>query len=433
MEESPVTVEIIPGRGRGLKTTRSIAAGEVLLAESPVCWWVDPAARDRVCAWCLNPLSAGCSTHSCEECGVTHWCSDSCLRDDSERHSHVCRMLGASRALPAAQSWETHGLQGMLAIVGHLAALQQLSTVDWDLFWDQHCDVLPLSDEEKSCCVQVADILVTCGMAVDSQFAEACYRRDRSNGSTFTMPLIDPSTEREARAHAVYPTLAMLNHSCMPTAARFDQMDGPCRLMESLPAAACVGALKHAVTRLSEQDIKAYGNPPIHPGVLSTDERPLMRPPHSLVTCFVAMHALPQECELMHSYVPLDSPYDERKEHMLSDYGFECSCDRCQFEKNLECETDEYEEQGDYIMLWITKHCCPCCAGTMAQLPDGAQIDGCVCNRCGSIRTDQEFELQLAGEFWENDDEEDDESNGSEDDSVGSQNAGGGSMSDEDQ
>ena len=58
-----------------------------------------------------------------------------------------------------------------------------------------------------------------------------------------------------------------------------------------------------------------------HVGVLSTDEQPLMRPPHSLVTCFVAMHALPQGCELVHSYVPLDSPYDERKEHMLSDYG----------------------------------------------------------------------------------------------------------------
>ena len=69
----------------------------------------------------------------------------------------------------------------------------------------------------------------------------------------------------------------------------------------------------------------------------------------------------------------------------------------------------------------------------MAQLPDGAEVDGCICNRCGSIRTDEEFELQLAGQFWENDDEEEDGSMGSQDGSVGSQDAGGGSMSDEDQ
>ena len=51
-----LAVEERPGRGRCLILKRPAAAGEVLLAESPVCWWVDADRRDQICTRCLGLL-----------------------------------------------------------------------------------------------------------------------------------------------------------------------------------------------------------------------------------------------------------------------------------------------------------------------------------------------------------------------------------------
>lgn len=49
----PVALQLIPGRGRGLITTRDVAAGEIVLAEEPLLLTVSQEFKDNVCTNCL--------------------------------------------------------------------------------------------------------------------------------------------------------------------------------------------------------------------------------------------------------------------------------------------------------------------------------------------------------------------------------------------
>ena len=65
-----------------------------------------------------------------------------------------------------------------------------------------------------------------------------------------------------------------------------------------------------------------------------------------------------------------------------------------------------------YVSLFVLKHVCAHCLGTMAPLPlgPGAQTpcDTCYCNRCGTERTAEEF-LERVQQHFEGCDDESDE------------------------
>lgn len=50
---SAVEVRALPGRGRGLVTTRQVEAGEAVLVEEPLLLTVSQEAKDNACAHCL--------------------------------------------------------------------------------------------------------------------------------------------------------------------------------------------------------------------------------------------------------------------------------------------------------------------------------------------------------------------------------------------
>ena len=49
----PVELKQLPGRGRGLVTTRDVQAGEVLIAEEPLLLTVSQEFKDHACSNCL--------------------------------------------------------------------------------------------------------------------------------------------------------------------------------------------------------------------------------------------------------------------------------------------------------------------------------------------------------------------------------------------
>jgi hypothetical protein len=48
-----VEIQAVPGRGRGLVTTRHVAAGEVVIAEEPLLLTVLADAKEAACVNCL--------------------------------------------------------------------------------------------------------------------------------------------------------------------------------------------------------------------------------------------------------------------------------------------------------------------------------------------------------------------------------------------
>jgi SET and MYND domain-containing protein len=154
------------------------------------------------------------------------------------------------------------------------------------------------------------------------------------------------------------------------------------------------------------------------------------------------MHELPAGAELTISYMPLGDPPDLRRQRLRVEYNFSCDCARCQVEAASEAATVAAEaaevakamaaaggaadamamEQGDeerppfavgdvdetYVALYVLKHVCDQCLGTMAPLITAPS--SCLCNRCGATRTEAEFlaraEAHFAGDEHEHEDDE---------------------------
>jgi hypothetical protein len=116
-----------------------------------------------------------------------------------------------------------------------------------------------------------------------------------------------------------------------------------------------------------------------------------------------------QGTEVTHSYVPLGWSLHERHQRCREQYGFICTCARCKFETEMEDSSAEHQEtdvgsheekrrrvtsdgpsddsadvqpgveaaehfEPGYIDMWLLKHICDQCGGTMAPIecgPDG--------------------------------------------------------------
>jgi hypothetical protein len=227
-----------------------------------------------------------------------------------------------------------------------------------------------------------------------------------------------PDGERRLRGGGVYPRCSLVNHECVPNAARFDDFDAPQGGCGGAAVASCSGSSGSG------------GYPP------------------STAVSIRAIHDLPAGTEIVQSYFPLNWDLEDRQQQARGVYGFECRCPRCLTESQPgwgndsgsggEWETDDGEgeadmeeeeeeaaaaasgshhsqqrerdggspagasgSQGDrgpldptYLQLFMLKYMCPreSCFGTMAAVMG---TDACECNVCGQRRTEAEFLAEL--------------------------------------
>lgn len=87
-----VEVKETASAGRGLFTTRAVAAGATLATEAPALRWVDVSVQDSVCGWCLCHFAAGL-TDKCDGCSRVRWCSDACRGAHAAEHGAACAIL----------------------------------------------------------------------------------------------------------------------------------------------------------------------------------------------------------------------------------------------------------------------------------------------------------------------------------------------------
>jgi hypothetical protein len=276
-----------------------------------------------------------------------------------------------------------------------------------------------------------------CGGAPLAELA-ALLRKEQCN-SYGIMAAPGPAGERRLRGGGIYPRCSLVNHECIPNAARFDAFDAPAQ-----PGVCCSGGA-------SESSGGGSGGYPV-----------------STAVTIRAMHALPAGTEVVQSYFPLNWSLPERAAQARSVYGFDCACPRCLTEvtpewaaltggsgSGSEWETDSGDGDGDdgmehdassegggggreeeaaphgggangcangsggggaaggasssgggggrealdptYLQLFMLKYVCPreACFGTMAAV-QGAPA--CECNVCGHRRSEAEFLAELERE-----------------------------------
>ena len=361
-DEPLVEIRETASAGRGLFTTRAVAAGVTVASEVPTLRWVDAALQESVCGWCLCHTAAGL-TDTCKGCARVRWCSAACRDAHAAEHDAACELLVplgkqpppspevdalhgyvvAHAWQPPARShlarwrWSPAGATDTLPLVLYvafwrprlaagLAGLMQSGKTEAVAAIDSLCFDVALSAEEEACCKEVHSLLPTAA-AMPLERIQKLHRQDKANSfllplpaaaagqETGAPPLPDPAT---GRAVAIYPTLlAMANHSCWPTAVRVD------------PSLSSSGSGEmEAAARLS----------------------------------YRALEALPAGTEVTQSYVGVGWPqrpeegemsaedqarFVPRKDYLKGEYGFSCECLRCKIEDALPDSDDEGDEEEE--------------------------------------------------------------------------------------
>ena len=160
-----------------------------------------------------------------------------------------------------------------------------------------------------------------------------------------------------------------------------------------------------------------------------------------------ALDAISRGTELTYSYLLLGDA-ESRADRLQEEYGFTCQCGRCKLdlmffqqdeeegnetgvgERDVEGKEEKEEDwkheedvEGEeditaspvYNMLFMLKHCCDQCTGTMCPM-EGYLAVGCYeCNRCGARRSTQELQELIDRQMEMDEEDEGDEGEGEED------------------
>jgi hypothetical protein len=330
----------------------------------------------------------------------------------------------------------------LLTCVAHMFELRASDPSAFDDVWAMEANLSNLTAAEELRCASALAVLSRDGASspVDLEFVRGVCARDKANGFALTTLSGDSGREHRQRAYAFYPVLAMANHACMPTVARFDGLEVRARLGVAPPTGDPARVpIEAAVGRLRTSTLESSSL--------------LCRPPCSLATRYVALQPLALGTEVSISYTPLDATVEPRDARLREEYGFACGCVRCSLERRTEervlpcaghphggheeeadrpCPTGEAgDEPGGegvdltYVNLFVIKYCCPHCSGTLAPVPDtGADSEArghaapavqmYECNRCGRHRSEADFLSRVEEMMAGSDAEEEEEGEGEE-------------------
>ncbi|PKA54819.1 Histone-lysine N-methyltransferase ASHR2 [Apostasia shenzhenica] len=362
LSESLVKLSTIPGRGRALVASRHIRPGEIILSDSPLLLY--PAAftpsppTSFFCSYCFRSLLS--VRLPCPTCSFAVFCSQYCLSAalTSSHSPSLCRSLDV---LPRIRDTDLRALAVFL-----LAASNLSSTSPADFHRLLSLDGGDSSTAQAEAVVLHSLVAPLTGFSVD--VTNALLAKDKRNAFGLMEPFrVEDAGERKVRAYGIYPNASLFNHDCLPNACRFDYLDR-----------------------------EGNGNTDI-----------MVR----------AIHDIPEGREVCLSYFPVKWGYKERQQRLTEDYGFRCSCDRCEVEKNWKDDAEEsmeeeeedegveaMEEEGGEVggeenndfphAYFFVRYVCDQenCGGTMAPLPPQEKPSELMeCNVCGRLRKQVDF------------------------------------------
>eukprot|EP00899_Mesostigma_viride_P028576 jgi/Mesvir1/8903/Mv02785-RA.1 len=289
----PLKVECIPGKGRALVTTRRVFEGEVLLLEKPTILVAVSEKKQAASALAKAPLKEGAGDE---------------FEDDLRFlvHAYALKAVESGEAAPHGKT-ATDAVSGGLSTQNGYRGFMELCVPTDNNDSPVSVHLSPESARMHAMLVEAVQGTVIGPFCIDPLETQGLLLRHRAN--TFGIMACAPQSDvRQKRAHAVYLRTSRLNHSCMPTVCRFDNFDA---------AAPCVdggGAVGDAGNAVGDAggDGDQGAPPALVPGGMF---------PHTAME-IRAMCDIEPGHEVHLSYIPLNTPYRERQQHLLEDYGF---------------------------------------------------------------------------------------------------------------
>ncbi|KAM4719214.1 LOW QUALITY PROTEIN: histone-lysine N-methyltransferase Smyd1-like [Anableps anableps] len=264
------------GKGRGLRATREINTGEVVLAEPSYAAVVFNSLASQVCHSCFRRQA---NLHRCAQCRFAHYCNRTCQTAGWDDHKQECAAIRKSGMAPnenvrlAAQLlWRRNKDQG-LASDSQLLAVDQLQ---------DHLKDLP-EDELKKLETDVQNFLRywSCGTKHHpAEYISHIFGLIKSNGLT-----LPDQRGLQPVGLGLFPNLSLVNHNCWPN----------CTVTLNHGNQSAVSSTLHSPLRI---ELRALGK-------ISEGE------------------------ELTVSYVDFLNLSADRQKQLKERFYLDCSCDRC--------------------------------------------------------------------------------------------------------
>lgn len=128
-----------------------------------------------------------------------------------------------------------------------------------------------------------------------------------------------------------------------------------------------------------------------------------------------AVDNLDEGQELTISYFPINSPLEERRKKLATEYGFHCSCKRCEVEGRARYSgaNEEGDREWKELEVWLLARLCDAatCRGMLYPIEVGCPLARVRCSLCGKERTYDELVAILSGSHIPSDSDNDESDN----------------------
>uniref|UniRef100_A0A672GNJ3 [histone H3]-lysine(4) N-trimethyltransferase n=1 Tax=Salarias fasciatus TaxID=181472 RepID=A0A672GNJ3_SALFA len=269
-------------KGRGLRATREINAGEVIFSEPSFSAVVFDSLFSQVCHSCFRQQA---QLHRCAQCKFAHYCNRTCQTACWDEHKQECGAIKKAGTAPsenirlaARVLWRIHKVSG-LASDSQLVSVDQLE--------DHVADLSKEDLDEVNTDVQTFLKYWSHGRKQHSaEYIAHLFGIIKCNGFTL-------SDQRGLQAVGVglFPNLCLVNHDCWPN---------------------CTVILNHG----------SVVRPSIHPSLLCL--RIELR----------ALRRISEFEELTVSYVDYLNVSADRQRKLKEHFHFDCTCEHCRQRAN---------------------------------------------------------------------------------------------------
>ncbi|KAA0716222.1 Histone-lysine N-methyltransferase [Triplophysa tibetana] len=188
----PVEVFAAGEKGRGLRLTKGMSAGDVVFAEASFAAVVFDSLSLQVCHSCFRRQS---NPHRCAQCKFAHYCNRTCQRAAWDEHKQECssiRKIGKAPnenvRLAARIMWRIHKNTGLVSD-------SQLTTLD---LLEDHLSQMSPEDLKE--------------LRVDVQnFFQYWPKKSKPVGEDYVAHIIGVAV-----GVGLFPNLCLVNHDCWP-------------------------------------------------------------------------------------------------------------------------------------------------------------------------------------------------------------------------
>ncbi|XP_035496651.1 histone-lysine N-methyltransferase SMYD1b isoform X1 [Scophthalmus maximus] len=265
-----------PGKGRGLKTTKELWAGDVIFSEASLAAVVFDSLAERICHSCFRRQD---KLQRCGQCKFAHYCDRTCQRAGWAEHKQECGAIKAYGKIPNENIRLVARIMWRLDKEGSIVSDMQLTTLE-----ELEDHIADMQDEEMQ------EFKVDIHNFLDYWPRNSKQHTIDDISHAFGVIMCNGFTVSDQRGLqavgvGLFPNLCLVNHDCWPN----------CTVILNHGNQSAVNTMFHSQRRI---ELRSLGK-------------------------------IEEGQELTIAYVDYLNKSEERQRLLKTQYFFDCTCEHC--------------------------------------------------------------------------------------------------------